>query len=261
MAMAEIPGFWDVGPHDKLPVEEAWTEFVTTVGGKRIADLLSKSPDFDNADYLFEEVSTVLELKEIETEFLQTKAANSGLEKLLKRLVKEEPEWRPPLLGGDGKYPAWFRTEFVRLARPAIVRILKKANRQIRETKEYFKFNQPHGTLIFVNDGFTSIAPDLVHALACDALIHSYSSIDCFLYVTINRYVEISGSDEPKLIWNPSYSDRASDQLVHFIDDLGRKWFVFLEQKIGPFTSRIETEDRSILSRSKAIILPGEARS
>jgi hypothetical protein len=83
MAMAEIAGFWDVGPHDKLPVEETWTEFVTTIGGKCIADLLSKSPGFDNADYLFEEVSTVLELKEIETEFLRTEAANNGLEKLL----------------------------------------------------------------------------------------------------------------------------------------------------------------------------------
>lgn len=255
--MAEISGFWDVGPHDPLAVEATWTEFVVAVGGKRIADILSKSPGFDNADYLFEDVSAVLELKEIETEFLRTKAAQSGLEVLLARLVKEYPTWRPILLGGDGRYPAWFRTEFIRLARTPILRILKKANRQIRETKDFFGLDKPHGTLIFVNDGFTGMAPDLVHALACDALVHSYSSIDCFLYVTLNRYVEVAGSNEPQLIWSPSYSDRATDQLVQFIDELGRKWFRFLEQKVGPFTPRTETDDRSVLFGSKAIILPG----
>ncbi|SDX31235.1 hypothetical protein [Thiocapsa roseopersicina] len=259
--MPEIPGFWDIGPHDPLPVEATWTDFITSAGGKRVSELLSKSPDFDNADYLFEDIGAVLELKEIETEFLRTEAAQCGFEALLARLVKEDPTWRPLLFGGDGQYPAWFSTEFVRLARPALLRVLKKANRQIRETKEFFRVKKPYGTLIFVNDGFTGMAPVLVHALACDALVHSYSSIDCFLYVTVNRYLEITGSNEPKLIWNPTYSDRATDEFVQFIDDLGRMWFSFLDQKIGPFTSRLETGDRSALSRSKAIILPHEDRS
>ncbi|HEX6719805.1 MAG TPA: hypothetical protein VF088_22050 [Pyrinomonadaceae bacterium] len=258
--MAEIPGFWDVGPHEPLPVEATWNEFVTTVGGKRIADYLSKSPNFDNADYLFADVEAVLELKEIETEFLRTGAAKRGFDRLLVRLTKEDPTWRPLLFGGDGRYPPWFRIEFIRLARPPLLRILKKANRQVRETKDALGFTKPHGTLIFVNDGFTGMAPDLVHALACDALVHSYSSIDCFLYVTVNRYVEVAGSNEPKLVWIPSYSDRATDQLVQFIDDLGRKWFRFLERKIGPFTSQTETEDWSVLSGSRAIVLPGEHR-
>ncbi|PKD38886.1 hypothetical protein CWO84_17695 [Methylomonas sp. Kb3] len=256
--MAERPRFWDVGPHLPLPVEDTWDEFVSSVGGRRIADSLSKSPDFDNADYLFENIGSVLELKEVETEFLRSESAQRGFEGLLARLSSEDPTWRPLIFGGDGKYPSWFHKEFVRLARPAILRILKKANRQIRETKEKLSLSEPHGVLIFVNDGFTSVAPDIVHALACDALVHSYSSIDCFLYITINRHVEVSNSDEPKLIWNPSYSDRASDKLVEFIDALGRKWFHYLEGKIGPFTSRYEGGDRSVLHGSKAIVLPGE---
>lgn len=162
------------------------------------------------------------------------------------------------LLGGDGSFPPWFNEEFIRLARPAILRVLKKANRQIRDTKKALRISKPHGVLIFVNDGFTGLGPDIVHALACDALVHSYSSIDCFLYITVNRYVEVASSNEPKLIWNPSYSDRASDDIVHFIDNLGRNWFNFLEAKIGPFTSRSENGDRSVLHRSKAILFPGE---
>lgn len=256
--MSKIPGFWDVGPHEPLPVEATWDEFVSISGGKRISDDLPKSPDFDNADYLFEQDAVVLELKEIETEFLRSKSARRGFEDLLTRLTAEDPSWRPLLLGGDGQYPAWFHQGFVRLARPAILRVLKKANRQIRETKEKFRINSPNGVLIFVNDGFTGLAPDLVHALACDALVHSYSSIDCFLYVTVNRYVEVTQSNEPKIIWNPSYSDRAPNELVTFIDALGRRWFDFLENKIGPYTSRYEGGDRSILHGSKAIVIPGE---
>ena len=88
--------------------------------------------------------------------------------------------------------------------------------------------------------------------------MHSYSSVDCFLYVTVNRYVEVAHSNEPKLVWNPSYSDRASDELVQFIDEFGRRWFNFLEIKIGPFTSRTEGGDRSVLRGSKAIVIPGK---
>lgn len=51
--------------------------------------------------------------------------------------------------------------------------------------------------------------------------------------MTLNRYVEIEGSNEPKLIWCPIYSNRVDDSFVDFIDNLGRSWFDFLEKKIG----------------------------
>ncbi len=41
-------------------------------------------------------------------------------------------------MGGENDYPDWFKIEFIRLARPSITRILKKANKQIKETKNIF---------------------------------------------------------------------------------------------------------------------------
>lgn len=114
-----------------------------------------------------------------------------------------------------------------------------------------------------VNDGFTSLEPHFVRALACSLLIDSYSSIDCFLYVTVNRYVEIDGSDVPRLLWMPSYNDQASDSLVRFIDDLGRSWFKFLESKIGHFTippQEIPQGNDSTLFLTRSIVLPGGNR-
>ena len=258
--MAEIPGFWDVGPHDPLQVEETWHRFVRSTNGLVVADLLPASPPFDNADYFFETPKVVGELKEVRTEFTNTPAFSNGLGKLFERILRENPNWKPELLGGDGSYPEWFRSEFIRLVRPPISRILKKANRQIRETKDYLKIDAPAGVLFFVNDGFTGMAFDLINALACDLLVHSYSSIDCFVYLTVNRYIAIQGSDIPRLVWHPAYSDRANESLVDFINDLGSKWGDFLETEIGPFTDRMKTEDSTIMQGARAIVLPNEER-
>lgn len=259
--MSEITKFWDIGPHANLSVESTFHDFVRGVGGLIIEETLLGNPGFYNADYYFKDAGVIGELKEIETEFLNSDGPKKKLEKLTERLIKEIPNFKPELLVGSGEYPAWFKKEFIRLARPAITRILKKANRQIRETKQHLNAPSAQGILFFVNDGFTGLAPNLVFALACDALTNSYSSIDCFIYISLNRYIEIQGSNEPKLVWAPSYSDRSDEKLVEFVDALGRSWFDCLETKIGKPTSRTETQDRDILRGSKSIVLPGESRS
>lgn len=255
--MASIPDFWDIGPHDPLPVEQTWKKFINSTNGQVVSDILNSAPSFNNADFVFLDAKVICELKEIQTEFLETDSAFKGLESLHERLFLENPEWKPIILGGIEAYPRWFLEGVIRLARPPIARIIKKANVQIRETKKYFSVTEPNGVLIFVNDGFAALSPDIVNLVCQDILTQSYSSIDCFLYLSVNRYVEIKGSDEPKLIWVTSYSPRAKDLLVDFIDDLGRKWFAFLEKEVGiPFTSRTETDNRDILRNSESIRLP-----
>lgn len=260
--MPSIPGFWEGGPHEPIDVEPSWRDFVRSVGGQVIEDVVPEPRTFENADFLFPSAGVVAELKEIETEFDRSPAFRNGFHSLIGRVMEEDPSWRPLLLGGSGAYPKWFSHELVRLFRPPLSRILKKANRQLRETKEHFKIATSSGMLVMVNDGFTALEPHYVRALACDLLVNSYSSVDCFLYLTVNRYVEIEGSDVPRLLWMPSYSDTAPDSLVNFVDDLGRKWFDFLETRIGPFTMPREElpKGTSVDRRTRAIVLPGERR-
>ena len=256
--MPAIPGFWHVGPHAPFLVEDTWNEFVRSNGGRRVADELSKSPNFENADYIFDPPGIVAELKEVITEFGRAHAFQSGYDALMKRLIAENTTWRPMLFGGDEKYPPWFPGEFLRLFRQPIARILKKANRQLRETKEHYGLQGPNGVLILVNDGLTDLSPDLVRSLACDILIHSYTSIDCLVYMTCNRYIEVKGSNVPRLLWAPAYSDKATDSLHQFINDLGRKWRRFLEGKFGPFPDvAVETDSDTIIRGSRAITIPG----
>jgi len=258
--MSSDDGFWDVGPHAPVPVEPLWQEFVIATGGELVASLLPGSQPFENADFLFRDAAVVAELKEIGTEFAQSVAFARGFDIMMKRLLAERPSWRPDPNSDASQFPAWFQGEFVRLFRPPISRILKKANRQLRDTKTHFRIASSTGVLILVNDGFTSLSPYLVRGLAADLLRHSYSSVDCLLYLTVNRYVEIHGSKEPKLIWVPTYSDRAPDALVTFINDLGRTWFDFISQRIGDFSPREESESDDVLVGSRAILLPGEDR-
>ena len=219
-------------------------------------------PNFDNADYFFESTLVVAELKEIETEFGRAKAFHNKFGELMRRLIAENPTWRPALLGGSGRYPPWFHSEFVRIFRPPVSCVLKKANRQIRDTKKYLEKIHAAGVLIFVNDGLTMLGPDIIHGLACSILKNSYSSIDCFIYLTVNRCVEIKESDVPRLVWIPTYGNHADESLHQFVNDLGRKWFKFLSEKIGPFTiDHHETESIDVIRGSKAILLPDESRS
>lgn len=256
--MTTIPSFWEGGPHEPIEIEATWREFVRSISGTVLDDFLSQPRTFENADFAFLDSGVIAELKEIETEFSSSAAFRSGFDGLMLRIIAEDPHWRPPLLGGSGEYPKWFYSEFIRLFRAPLARILKKANRQLRDTKIYFKVTSATGILLLVNDGFTTIGPEPIRALTSQLLLHSYSSIDCCIYLTVNRYVEIVGSDEPKLLWVPTYSDRAEDSLVAFVDEMGRRWLDHLETKIGPFTSRNELpqSEANVLLGAKSIVLP-----
>jgi len=248
------------GPHVPLPVEATWRDFVRASGGEVIEDWLPEPRTFANADFFFREAGVVAELKEIETEFSSGKAFEQAFGAMMERLLREDPEWKPQQYGGSGRFPSWWLEEYLRIFRPPIARTLKKANKQIRETKNHLAVENHRGILILVNDSFITLEPHFVRMIAADLLCSSYSSIDCLIYITVNRYVEVPGSDLAHLLWIPTYSDRADDGLVEIVDRLGHQWFDFLEQKIGPFT------DRTIIPHSKdspplqtqAIFVPGD---
>ncbi len=230
-------------PHNPIHVEKSWNEFITSAGGQCISELISKTPDFENADYIFSQAGVIAELKEIETDFAKTSGVRKRIEKLWERVVIEDPTWRPLPLGGDGKWPDWYYKEYFSILKKPLARILEKANSQIRSTKKHFDLPQASGVLLFVNDGFISYSPNFIRGMISDVLTRSYSSIDCFIYLTVNRYVSVQESAMAHLIWAPVYSANADDTLVCFIDDLGKKWFNFLEKKIGPFDLRTETDE------------------
>lgn len=153
----------------------------------------------------------------------------------------------------SAEHPEEYVKDFLRLFRPALSRIIKKANTQIKDTKK--ELDRPHvsGILLLANDDFLSLEPQFILNIVGELLTHSYSSIDAFVYFTLNHYVEIPGNDYANLIWVPTYSERAPNSLVDFVNKLGNQWSQFLEIETGKFDNKLVTDDSAIISRSRAI--------
>lgn len=239
-------------PHTPLDIEGTIDRFVKSIGGIKISDELPSPPPFENADYLFRESEVIIELKEITTEFGESDRVRDNFIYLHEKHYDNDPKWRPALFGGDG-YSKAFVTDFIRLFREPLGRILKKANSQIKSTKTNLPFEHGLGVVMIVNDGFNSLEPYFVRALLSNILLNSNSSIQCCIYMTVNTYVEVPGSEYANLIWAPAYSEKIPHTLVDFIDDLGAKWFTHLELLVGPFDNSVKTSNHSILNGSKTI--------
>jgi hypothetical protein len=246
------PGFH---PHDPLPAEPTFDAFVACVGGVRVSTLIGKSPNFQNADYYFPSANVVLELKTIEEDFptlpeYEEKLRNLRADQIRRGLatfgsvLRMEPPSREAV------------DEVLRLYRPRLNRMLDKANGQIKDTKKALRLLNATGLVIVANDRLKSLEPYFVVHLLANILMSRFSAVDGFVYVTLNEYVDLPGSDLANLLWAPLYSDAAPDSLVDFVDTLGRAWFGFLEDRIGPFQSRSESQDRDILLGGRMILKP-----
>jgi hypothetical protein len=239
-------------PHQPVPVEATFDAFITRAGGRRVVTLLKEPPNFENADYVFAEAAVIAELKEVTTDFAKAKGFREKHLALALDHVSQGKLTVRQVLGAD-RLSGDFVAAFVRLFRPALTRIVKKANTQIKSTKQHLGWTDASGVLFLVNDGFPSLEPAFVQALVSDILTSSYSSVDCFVYMTLNTSVELPGSDLANLLWVPTYSPTAPDELVSFVDDLGKIWGEFLDEVLGPTEARTATSERSILSGSRAI--------
>ncbi len=226
--------------------EPHWQDFVGQVGGELIAPLITKQK-VQNADFLFRSDRVVIELKVLETEFMNTPSVNDKLEGAFER--------NP---GGDpNDFTAPLGRELLKILRAPLQRIIKKANRQIRETKQELGLVGWRGIIVMVNDGFRALPPDLVMRLCSDILAgESYRSADAFIYQT-NHYIEIPSNPNALLLWAPLYAEKAGDDLVEFVNDLGRRWRRYAEEVDGPFD---HNEEHESLDLSRSAVVSGPTR-
>ncbi|ALF58635.1 hypothetical protein [Psychrobacter urativorans] len=222
---------WINKPEHDLDIEDTWQKFVKLQDGKVLSDDFGTSVDFANADFWFEKDRVIIELKEIQTEFLDKN--KEKIQDLINKYVKKDNLSLKDIFAGN--FPDSFWSDYVRLVRPAISRILRKANKQIKETRKYLEYPEARGIVVLVNDGFTSFSAQTVLGLVCNILVNIYSSIDGFVLLTVNSYVAIENSNIPCQVWIPSYSPGIEyTSLPDFVNELGREWRKFIDTLIGP---------------------------
>jgi len=92
--------------------------------------------------------------------------------------------------------------EFLGLVKPKLESsTLKKANRQIRETKAHFGALDAKGLLLLVNDGNYMLPPNMALHLLSRSLTGQYSSISSVIYFSVNESVSVPGLPMESMFW------------------------------------------------------------
>ena len=136
--------------------------------------MIEGTPTFDNADYFFEKQGVLAELKTLKTDFGRTPRFQDKYLELYKKYF-DDGRMTFGAIFRPAERPPEFAHDFVRLFRPPLEKILKKANSQLKETRAYIgKGKAAHGILLLINDEFQSLEPRFIMAILSDKLVHSY---------------------------------------------------------------------------------------
>lgn len=164
------PVFFDGFFSDQFDLERGFFDgFVYYAGGKRVTDIVTDAPDFNNADYYFEKNNVIVEFKILKTEFAASVSHLQKFERLMQEWINDGRLTHEACLG-LAPLPESFVLAHMQLIREQLEGITKKANKQIKQTKAKLNLVGAQGLLLVLNDGFYQANPNLTLALVGDPL-------------------------------------------------------------------------------------------
>lgn len=209
---------------DLVKTEKQFDCFMRQIGFSRVSNDVGYSPVFNNADYVDKNRRIVVELKILDTEFFPRGGIIDSSQAIIIQPVNVNQDgtgqymFTLPELNREGKHDNF---------EEPLRRVLKKANKQIRETKEYYKYSSENlGFLIIAQLGLQSLSPEVTINLAQRLLIKEFSSIDGVLVCTPNG----SLVDPTTMRTNPeAVNIGRSDKLnaYEIINGIGGQWLDF----------------------------------
>jgi hypothetical protein len=233
-------------PPDLIDVEREFTECVRLVGGQPTTEILGENPDFENADYVFPQDGVIAELKCL----TEDKGTSRVLQEKASLLYREclESGKAPVVVFGTVRlttkgFPEDFTQKILELYRRPIHSRIRKANRQIRETKAAMGWEQHRGLLLLVNDGHTFLDPSHILWLVDRTLsTNSFKSIDTVVVFTVNLLARSPGSSIDYAVWMPISRSPERECPSAFLDKLRRAWFSHLDKVLGRQAGVIEAD-------------------
>lgn len=244
-----------------IPVEKYFDEFVKGFGGEKISDELSKRPEFkqglpDNADYFFRSDGVIAELKCLEEDTYSVEEFRDMLKDLYE-------EWNRNGLINEMRFGTTFfqtkdlpfecQLEIEKLVNKRLRKVIIKANKQIKLTKELLKTPDAKGVLLLASDGNYFLQPNHVLGYAGRILKSRFSSINSLIYFTVNMAVESPNTDRDALMWVEGHRDNIERVDSHFLNRLCKGWVTVLEHKTGEEIPIHQSEDHSLVDNAKFI--------
>src|SRR5216683_1890469 len=206
--------------------EQAFGRFVQSIGGEIVPRCAQES-----ADYIFRAEKVVAELKTLEEDSLP-----SHVQKLSALFENWQRRGLIRVFGTATidiqTVPQELQREWLDLIEPPIEGIIRKANGQIRSTKEVHQLSAAKGLLLIVNDG------NFLHTVPVNFMISVGRILQKKDELCQSRFPHIRGvvyfsyripaAGDPALFWLPGTMEPAADaDLSTFQDRLQREWFAY----------------------------------
>lgn len=226
----------------KLSIESTFDEFAPIVSGEKIPAVV----DRQRADYLFRSASVIAELKCIERDIDMPRYA----EKLTVRMNNWQ---RAGLLRVYGtttvdlqKLAKPCQDDWLELHEKPLQRLLEKANRQMRQTKEDFGSPNATGVLLLANEAQLSSSPiNLATYLARISRKKKsdseklFSNIQYIVVFAVNLMVVSPEFPNGCFPWISFCREVEDETMGTFLAGLGTSWMKFCAAKRGDVNAEV----------------------
>ena len=160
-----------------IEIEQEIDVFFRSINFERVSEYVGKSPEFANADYVDQSRKIIVELKVLDKDYF----VDGGFINILHSFVPKPVEVNKEGIGlYTIKMPQGKRDTFEEPLR----RLIKKANRQIRETKNYLFCGDGLGFIMIALSEFKSLHLDALTEMICNILCEGFSSISGVIICT-----------------------------------------------------------------------------
>jgi len=210
---------------------------VVAAGGQRVRDSVGVNPPFYNADYVFVKDNVIAEMKNLEKNFLSDPAVADKMHHLYNRWIDEGKD--VPIMFGESilrtdQLPVECARQLIEIFKDRLESsVLRKANRQIRETKKELNYPDAVGLLMLSNEGNFAFDPEMTAHVLFHSLRSKFSSIEHVILLSGN--LEVGGSAA-----TPSASPFISIRFPNrrqptddFLHRLGSTWYEALSIATG----------------------------
>ncbi|MEG3791257.1 hypothetical protein V1318_14095 [Lysobacter sp. CCNWLW3] len=238
-----------------ISIEHAFADFVRAFGGEVLEDTLGTGVSFKNADYLFQQVGVIGELKRLVSDTTD----DAGIQrKIQEKFDRWMADGSIGLAYGQNRInsrllPEHCQRELIDIFRPAIQRRIVEANKQIRSTAAELGIENAKGLLLIANDGNFGLEADAARYLIAKAIGNSCSSIHSIIYFTVNMRASSPMTDKDALVWmNLNRRSILAPVDPDFLKQLFDGWLKYLESMLSAAIDKIEA-DRADLDTIRLI--------
>ena len=207
-------------------LENEFDQLFKRINYLRVSDIIGQSPSFSNADYINKDKKIVVELKIVEKDFFEHGGVISKLNAFVtvpKKIDENgfgQYEFSLPNKNREGKFDT--------MEEP-LRRILKKANKQLRETKKKLLNDVGMGFVILALNMKTTIDPEKIRELVANLVSQEFLSISGFIICTPGWGLLNKKTGKLHPICLPTTKFGCSEDIRLACNDLGLEWCKFID--------------------------------